>query len=233
MKAMYEHLTTFPAEGVKSVVNMFKLKGVTVGPKRIRRLLRLMCRETIYRRVNLTKSGKREYIKPYLLKHLQIERSNQVWCTDITYIPMPHGFMYLTAYMDVYSRKITGWGLSNTMTVDWCLEVMEQAIAKHGNPAIINSDQGCQYTSAKWHKFMNDRSIKISMDGKGRALDNVWIERFWSAIKYNHIYLNPVEDVLELWKGIDRYIRYYNNKIHQGTNDIPAQRHLASVKSAA
>ena len=129
MHIMDAHLTEHPDEGVVSVILMFQTIGIIVGPKRIRRLLRLMGRETIFRRKNLTKSGLKQYIKPYLLRNLSVVRSNQVWCTDITYIPMKHGFLYLTAYIDVYSRKIVGWGLSNTMTVDWCLDVLKRAIS--------------------------------------------------------------------------------------------------------
>jgi putative transposase len=138
-----------------------------------------MGRVTILRRKNLTKSGLKQYIKPYLLRNLSVISSNQVWCTVITYIPMKHGYLYLTAYIDVYSRKIVGWGLSNAITVDWCLDVLKRAISQHGGPEIINRDQGSQYTSSMWQSFMEQNGIQISMDGKCRALDNIWIERFW------------------------------------------------------
>jgi putative transposase len=132
----------------------------------------------MYRHKNLTKLGSKEYIKPYLLKDLKITHANQVWCTDITYVPMRKGFMYMSAIIDVYSRKIVGWSISNTMSAQWCKNVMEEAIRKHGKPEIVNSDQGSQYTSALWTQYLEQEGIRISMDGKGRALDNVWIERF-------------------------------------------------------
>lgn len=233
MEMMDRHLTDHPTEGVVSMVLMYKALGFLVGPKRIRRLMRLMGRETIFQRKNLTKSGLKAYIKPYLLKDLNITRANQVWCTDITYIPMRHGFMYLTAFIDVYSRKIVGWGLNNTMDTEWCLEVLEHAIATHGCPEIINSDQGSQYTSSMWQSFMDKNVIRISMDGKGRALDNVWIERFWKSVKYDHVYLNPVDDGIELWIGINGYISYYNLKIHHTTREAPAVRYQESIQLAA
>jgi putative transposase len=143
--------------------------------------------QTIYRKKNLTKNALKEFIKPYLLRGMQITRANQVWCTDITYIPMARGFMYLTAFIDVYSRRIVGWGISNTMSKQWCINVLKEAIQKNGTPEIINSDQGSQYTSFSWTNFLENQKIRISMDGKGRATDNTWIERFWKTIKHRYI----------------------------------------------
>lgn len=161
-----------------------------------------MGRQTIYRRKNLTKAVLKEYIRPYLLKGLKVTHANQVWCTDITFIPMEQGFMYLTAIMDVYSRIIVGWSISNTMTAQWCKLILEEAIATHGKTLILNSDQGGQYTSALWARYLEDQHIQISMDGKGRALDNVWIERFWKSLKYDYVYLNPADDGFELYEGV-------------------------------
>ena len=210
---MDKHLTVHPTEGVISLVLFLIARHYPVGPKRIRRLLKIMGRETIYRRKNLTKLGMKEYIRPYLLNGLQITRATQVWCTDITYIPMRHGFMYLTAIIDVYSRKIVGWGISNSLAAQWCKNVLQEAISKYGEPEIINSDQGSQYTSALWTQYLEELGIKISMDGKGRALDNIWIERFWKSIMYNYIYLNPTDDGLELYEGVQDLIAYYNNLV--------------------
>ncbi len=137
-----------------------------------------------------------------MLKNLNVIRTNLIWCSDITFCPMKYGSLYLTAYIDVYSRKIVGWGLSNTLTVDWCLLVLKRAIPQHECPEIINSDQGSQYTSSMWQSFMEQNGIQISMDGKGRALDNIWIERFCKSIKYDHIYLNPADDGRALKAGI-------------------------------
>lgn len=221
MNLMDKHLLVHPTEGVVSMVNWLKEKGYPVGPKRIRRLFKLMGHHTLYRRKNLTKGALREFIKPYLLKGIKVTHANQVWCTDITYIPMAKGFMYMTAFIDVYSRKIVGWGISNSMSKKWCLEVLKDAINRYGKPEIINSDQGSQYTSSAWTNFLEDNGIKISMDGKGRATDNTWIERFWKTLKYNHIYLNPADNGMELLDGVKSYIDYYHRKTHQSLSKSP------------
>jgi putative transposase len=233
MEMMDKHLTEHPTEGVVSLVLFLIARNYPVGPKRIRRLLKIMGRETLYRRKNLTKLGLRQFIRPYLLNGLTIDRPNQVWCTDITYIPMKKGFMYLTAIIDVYSRKIVGWSISNSLSARWCRSMLEEAIAEHGNPEIVNSDQGTQYTSALWTQYLERLSIKISMDGKGRALDNVWIERFWKSIKYDYIFLNPADDGFELYEGVQNHIAYYNDKIHHTTRQSPNQRHHETIKTAA
>lgn len=233
MRVMDRHLAKHPTEGVVSMVYLLTGLGYIVGPKRIRRLFRLMGHGTLYRRKNLTRSGLREYIRPYLLRNLSIERPNQVWVTDITYIPMRKGFMYLTAVMDVYSRKILSWGLSNSQDAKWCRQVLEEAIRIYGKPEIINSDQGSQYTSALWINFLEEQGIKVSMDGKGRALDNVFIERFWKSIKYDYIYLNPCDDGFELAKGIQAHIGYYNRKVHHTTKQKPEERYRDGIKLAA
>ncbi len=197
---MDKHLTDHPTKGVVSLVLFFIARHYPVGPKRIRRLLKIMGRETLYRRRNLTKLGLKKFIKPYLLRGLDITRPNQVWCTDITYIPMRKGFMYLTAIIDVYSRRIVGWGISNSLSAQWCKNVLQEAISKYDKPQIINSDQGTQYTSALWTQYLESGGIQISMDGKGRALDNIWIERFWKSIKYDYVYLNRQMMVLNFMK---------------------------------
>lgn len=233
MTLMDKHLMKHPTEGVVSMVYYLKERGYPIGPKRIRRLFKLMGRETIYRRKNLTKAGLREFIKPYLLRGLQITHANQVWCTDITYIPMARGFMYLTAVIDVYSRKIMGWGISNSLDAKWCKQVLEDAISRHGKPEIVNSDQGAQYTSALWTQFLDKHQIQISMDGKGRATDNIWIERFWKSIKYGYIYLNPCDNRTELLEGVARYINYYNTKTHHTTKQSPNNRYNESTAQKA
>jgi putative transposase len=233
MSLMDKHLTVHPTEGVVSMVDWLQEQGYPVGPKRIRRMFKLMGHDTIYRRKNLTKGALREYIKPYLLRGLKIERANQVWCTDITYIPMAKGFMYMTAIIDVFSRKIMGWGISNSMTKQWCLNVLEAAIAENGVPEIINTDQGGQYTNPTWIHYLEEKKIKISMDGKGRATDNIWIERFWKTIKYNHIYLNPCDTGLELFEGVQTYIEYYHNKKHQTIGMKPNEAYSISLNQNA
>ena len=233
MSIMDRHLMQHPTEGVNSLVYLLRGMGFPIGPKRIRRLLKVMGRETLYRRKNLTKSGIREFKRPYLLRNMDITHANQVWCTDITYIPMKEGFMYMTAVMDVYSRKIMGWGISNTLEAKWCKQVLEDAIEEHGKPLIVNSDQGSQYTSALWTQYLEGNEIKISMDGKGRATDNIWIERFWKSIKYDHIFLNPADDGHELYVGVLAHIGYYHGKVHHTTIQSPNERYHQSINKIA
>jgi putative transposase len=165
--------------------------------------------------------GKKKYVYPYLLRNLTINRSNQVWETDITYIPMRNGFMYLTAIIDVYSRMIVGWGISNSLSKESVLEVIKQAVKDYGKPEILNSDQGSQFTCIEYVSYLKEEGIRISMDGKGRALDNIFIERFWRTIKYQHIYINPAEDGISLFKGIGSWIEYYNQfRVHQGIGRV-------------
>jgi len=233
MHLMDRHLLKHPTEGVLSMVDYLKEMGYPVGPKRIRRLFTIMGYQTLYRRKNLTKNALREFIKPYLLRGMKITHANQVWCTDITYIPMAKGFLYMTAFIDVYSRKIMGWGISNTMTKQWCLNVLQDAIERNGKPEILNSDQGSQYTSFAWTNFLEKSEIKISMDGKGRATDNAWIERFWKSLKYNYVYLNPCDNGLELFEGVQEYINYYHKKKHQTIKCSPEKMYEESINKKA
>ena len=234
MHLMDRHLQNHPTEGVVSMVDFLRDMGYPVGPKRIRRLFRLMGHQTIYRRKNLTKNALKEFIKPYLLRGLKVDHANQVWCTDITYIPMAKGFMYMTAFIDLYSRKIVGWGISNSMSKQWCLDVLNDAMARYDKPEIINSDQGSQYTSFAWTNHLEKEDIKISMDGKGRAIDNIFIERFWKSLKYNYVYLNPCDNGLELFEGVQNYIEYYNQKKHQSIKTSPNESYHESItKNAA
>jgi len=179
----------------------------------------------IYPKRNLSKLGMKNLIHPYLLKGLDIKRPNQVWAIDITYIPMKNGFLYLTAIIDVYSRYIVGWGLSNTLEAEASLSVLKQAIREHGKPEIINSDQGSQFTCEQWTAYLKDQDIRISMDGKGRALDNIFIERFWRTLKFDYVYLYPATDGLELYQGIKQFIHYYNHELHHQGIDrrVPAE----------
>lgn len=224
MRIMDEHYLEHPTEGVISMKDLLFTLGFVVNHKRVRRLLRLMGLMAIYPKRNLSKLGLKKYIHPYLLRGLDITRPNQVWSIDISYIPMKNGFLYLTAIIDVYSRYIVGWGISNTLEADATLSVLKQAISEHGKPGIINSDQGSQFTCEQWVSFLKEEDIQISMDGKGRVIDNIYIERFFRTLKYNHVYLHPANDGLELYQGIKTYIRYYNDrKPHQGIDhQIPA-----------
>lgn len=231
MRLMDEHNLKHPTSGVLRMQDYLIGLGFVVNHKRVRRLLRLMGILAIYPKRNLSKLGVAEYIRPYLLRGLKIERSNQVWAIDITYIPMKKGFLYLTAIIDVYSRFIVGWGISNSLEAKSIHEVLKEAIRQYGKPEIINSDQGSQFSCKEWIKYLEENGIKISMDGKGRATDNIYIERFWRTIKLDYIYLNPAEDGLELYKGIRGYMDYYNYKQrHQGIErQIPADRYRKSA----
>ena len=166
--------------------------------------------KTIYAYPKTTKRDPASYKYPYLLRNLTIERPNQVWQTDITYIPMWRGFMYMVAIIDVYSRKILNWSLSNSMTAEWCADLLQDTIDKYGKPEIHNSDQGSQFTSEIYIDILKKHEIQISMDGKGRALDNVYIERFWRSIKQEKIYLNPANGGLELYHNVRKYVDFYN-----------------------
>jgi len=212
MQLMDSHNMEHPDEGVRGMQNMLTNNSMQVNHKRIRRLMKLMDIKAIYPRKNLTAIAKGEYKYPYLLRGMEIDKPNQVWSIDITYIAMNKGFMYLTAIIDVYSRFIVGWSVSNSLDAEVSLNVLKVAIKQHGKPEIINSDQGCQYTSKLWTGYLNDPeiAIKISMDGRGRATDNIWIERFWRTIKRGYVYLNPADNGIELYRGVKRYITYYN-----------------------
>lgn len=225
MRLMDEHYLKHPSEGVLRVQDFLFSLGFLVNHKRVRRLLRRMGLMAIYPKRNLSRLGLAKYIRPYLLRGLNIDRSNKVWAIDITYIPMKNGFLYLTAIIDIYSRYIVGWGISNTLDAEASLSVMKQAIREHGKPEIINSDQGSQFTCEQWISLMQTEGIQVSMDGKGRAIDNIFIERFWRSLKYDYVYLNPANDGLELYQGIRDYMSYYNNDLHhQGIGRrIPAE----------
>ena len=183
-----------------------------MNEKHVRRLMRKMALETVYPKPSLSKPCKWNLRFPYLLRSLCIERPNQVWSTDITYIPMAKGFMYLCAVIDWHSRYILSWTLSNTLTTDFCVEAIKEAIRTHGKPEIINTDQGSQFTSDLFIEAVVGRDIKLSMDGKGRATDNIAIERFWRSLKYENIYLYGYENSLELYLGVAGYIDFYNTE---------------------
>lgn len=221
MNAIDRKFLDCPFYGVRRMTTFLnKDLGYKVNRKRVGRLYKKMGLETIYPKKDLSKRNKAHPIYPYLLKDLVIDRPNQVWETDITYIPLFRGFMYMVAIIDVYSRKIMNWSVSNTMNVEWCKEVYEDAIMMHGKPEILNSDQGSQFTSPVFTQVSIDNEIKISMDGKGRALDNIYIERFWRSIKYEWIYLNPANGGIQLYEGIKKYVEFYNNeRRHTCLND--------------
>ncbi len=217
MRLMDEYNLEHPTYGVLQMQDYLFVAGFIVNHKRVRRLLRKMGIMAIYPKKNLSKLGNAKYIRPYLLRGLQITKCNQVWEIDITYIPMAKGFMYLTAIIDVYSRYVVGWDISNSLEAENCLQVLKGAIKKYGKPEIVNSDQGSQFTSVMWTEYLDNESIRISMDGKGRAIDNIYIERLWRTVKQDYIYISPIENGLELNKGLKTFFEHYNkHKTHQG-----------------
>lgn len=216
MRRMDELFTDDPTAGVLSMQDRLLELGLKYGTRRIRRLLRKMCIEAIYPKKNLSRRLHAKYVHPYLLRGLKVERPNQVWAIDITYIPMKNGFMYLTAVIDLYSRFIVGWQISNTLEKETQTELLQASINRYGKPEIINSDQGSQYTCEHWISFLQEAGIRVSMDGKGRATDNAFIERWFRTLKHRHVYLHPAKNGLELYEGVDRFVRGYNRRAHQG-----------------
>lgn len=205
-----------PFYGVRRITKEMQNKGFNIGKKLVRRLIGIMDLETLYPKPKMTQQGKGHKIYPYLLKGLNIVQPNHVWETDITYIPMKHGYMYLMAIIDVYSRYVVGWSISNSMDKEWCVVVVNEAISRHGKPEIFNTDQGSQFTSELFTNTLLGHKIKISMDGKGRAIDNIFIERLWRSVKQENIYLNAYETGTDLYKGLKTYFYEYNYlRIHQ------------------
>lgn len=209
-----------PFYGVPRMTNhITEHYGYRVNKKRIARLYKTMDIKAIGPNPYTSKPGEVKYIHPYLLRGLKIERPNQVSAADITYIGMRGGYMYLFAVIDLYSRYITNWSLSNTMTAQWCNTTIKEAFYLHGKPEIFNTDQGSQFTSELHVSFLEKEKVKISMDGKGRAIDNIFIERFWRSIKQEYIYINPPNGGKELYDGIEEYMRFYNHeRSHQSLN---------------
>ena len=210
MEIMDKQFLETPWYGSRQMARSMKRQGHKCGRHRVRRLMRLMRLVPIYREPNTSKKHPAHKIWPYLLKDLSIDRPNQVWCVDITDIPMRRGFLYLVAIMDWYSRKVLSWRLSNSMEASFCVDALKEALVKYGPPEIMNSDQGSQFTSSDWLQTLTDAEVKISMDGRGRWVDNRMIERLWRSIKYECIYLNAFETGSEARAGIAKWMTYYN-----------------------
>lgn len=211
MKRIDELYMDNPAWGSRQMRDRLRLEGNKVNRKRIQRLMRIMVIEALYPKKNLSRPHPDHKVYPYLLRGLDINRPDMVWCADITYIRLRHGFAYLVAVLDWHSRKVLSWELSNTMDVHFCVSALDKAIERFGKPEIFNTDQGSQFTSEKFTDILNDNKIRISMDGKGRALDNVIIERFWRSLKYEEVFLKEYSNMIECREGIADYIRKYNS----------------------
>jgi putative transposase len=201
-----------PFAGSRMLRDLLHAEGHTVGRRHVATLMKRMGIEAIYRRKNTSQPNPQHSVYPYLLRGLQIDRPNQVWATDITYIPMARGFVYLVAVIDWYTRKVLSWRLSNTLTTDFCVEALEEALAKYGTPEIFNTDQGCQFTSLEFTGVLTQHGIRISMDGKGRWRDNVFVERLWKSVKYEEVYLRAYDTLSAARSGLARYFQFYNTR---------------------
>jgi putative transposase len=229
MRLIDEQYYKTPFYGVRKITAWLQSQGYMVNKKRVKRLMDIVGWRTLYRGMRTSIAAKGHKIYPYLLKGLCINHVNQVWAMDISYIPMKSGFMFLTAIIDLHSRYVVHWSISNTMTAEWCAQVLEDAICMHGKPTIFNTDQGSQFTSDIFTAVLLGNTIQISMDGKGRAIDNIFIERLWRSVKYEDIYLKCYEDGLALYKGMEAYFDFYNReRLHQSLDyDTPAMRYLS------
>jgi len=212
MRLIDEQFLQTPFYGSRQMTRWLRRLGYTVGRKRVRRLMRQMGLMPIYQAPRTSLKHPEHKVYPYLLGHLTIDRPNRVWCADITYIPMRRGFLYLVAIMDWHSRKVLAWRLSNTMEASFCVEALEEALAKYGPPDIVNTDQGSQFTSLAWVEAVKGAGAKVSMDGQGRWMDNVFIERLWRSLKYECVYLHAWETGSQTRAGIGDWMAFYNTQ---------------------
>jgi len=229
--------TELPFAGARMLRDLLKLYGEKVGRKHVSTLMKKMGIEALYRKLNTSKKHPGHKIYPYLLRHLEVDRPNQVWAMDITYIPMARGFVYLAAVVDWYSRKVLSWRLSNTMDTSFCLEAVDEAIGHYGTPEIFNTDQGSQFTSEAFTEKLKKHNIRISMDGKGSWRDNVFVERLWRTIKYEEVYLKAYDSVREARESIGNYIDFYNRRRpHSSLDGVPPDtfyyQHLPQLMAA-
>ena len=216
-----------PFYGVPRMMDWLQTLGHAVNHKRVERLMRVMGLQAVVPGPHTSRPHPEHLVYPYLLRDLVVDRPNYVWCADITYVPMRRGFLYLVAVLDWYSRYVLAWALSNTLEVRFCLEAVDQALAG-GQPQIFNTDQGAQFTGAAFTGRLAEAKIRISMDGRGRALDNVFVERLWRSVKYEEVYLRDYADGTEAWQGLDRYFAFYNTaRRHQSLGRrTPAEVHF-------
>ena len=212
MRRIDELHLNYPFAGSRMLRDMLSQQGLEVGRRHVRTLMRRMGIETLYRKPNTSNPAPGHKIYPYLLRGLSITRPNQVWAMDITYIPMARGFVYLAAVVDWFSRRVLAWRVSITMDTSFCIEALDEALSQYGKPEIFNTDQGSQFTSEAFTGRLKDEGIKISMDGKGRWADNVFVERIWRSLKYEHVYLHAYESVGEARHKIGSYFTFYNSK---------------------
>lgn len=216
MRQIDEQYLATPFYGSRRMVAVLRRDGWVVNRKRVRRLMRVMRIEAIYQRPNTSQRHPDHQVYPYLLRGLVIDRPNQVWCADITYIPLAKGFVYLVAVMDWFSRRVLAWRLSTGMETGFCVEALREALDRYGSPTIFNTDQGVQFTSTEFTGLLVANNVRISMDGKGRYLDNIFIERLWRSLKYEDIYIKAYASVSEARRGIGGWLTFYNDsRLHQ------------------
>jgi len=212
MRLIDEIHLQLPFYGSRRLRDELETRGHSLNRKRVQRLMRQMGLRALYPRPRTSQPGKGHKIYPYLLRDLRVERANQVWASDICYLPMAKGFMYLVAIMDWHTRRVLSWRVSNTLDSEFCVEALEEALKRFGPPEIFNTDQGAQFTSEAFTEVLKDHGIEISMDGKGRWVDNVFVERLWRSVKYEDVYLRAYETPTELRAGLTRYFAFYNTR---------------------
>jgi len=232
MRRIDELHLAHPFFGARRLARMLQRAGQSVGRLHVATLMRLMGIEAIYRKKRTSNPAQGHKIYPYLLRDVTIERANQVWATDITYLPMAKGFAYLVAIVDLYSRKVLAWRVSNAMTTDFCLEALQEALSRYGAPEILNTDQGSQFTAEEFTAALLARGVRVSMDGKGRWVDNVFVERLWRSVKYEHIYLHAHETIRELKIALKGYFDFYNaSSPHQSLDYVtPDEKYFGHDK---
>jgi putative transposase len=212
MRRIDELHLDYPFAGSRMLRDLLRGEGIGIGRRRVATLMNRMGIEAIYRRPNTSKPAPGHKIYPYLLRKLAVVRPNQVWAMDITYIPMARGFVYLAAVIDWFSRRVLAWRLSITMEAEFCIEAVEEALARHGKPEIFNTDQGSQFTSIAFTGLLRDNAIAISMDGRGSWRDNIFVERLWRSVKYEEVYLRAYDSVSQARASLGRYLDFYNRK---------------------
>jgi putative transposase len=225
MRRIDELHLDYPFAGSRMLRDLLRGEGVGIGRQRVARMMKRMGIEALYRKPNTSKPAPGHKIYPYLLRGVAVERPNQVWAMDITYIPMARGFVYLAAVVDWFSRRVLAWRVSITLEVAFCLDAVEEALARHGRPEIFNTDQGSQFTSQDFTGLLFDNAIAISMDGKGAWRDNVFVERLWRSVKYEEVYLRAYDSVAEARASIRRYLDFYNRKRPHSSLDARTPDH--------
>ena len=230
MRVIDETWLAYPVFGSRQMARWLRRQGYPVNRKRVRRLMRLMGLEAIYRKPNLSRKHPSNPVFPYLLRELKIDRPNQVWAMDITYVPIQGGFIYLCAVIDWYSRAVLAWELSNTLDAGFCVRAVQRALAQFGVPEIFNTDQGCQFTSAEFTQPLLAAGVKLSMDGKGRCLDNVFVERLWRTVKYHEIYLKSYRSQVEADTNLATFFRFYNERRPHSAHDRPVGQHFTPME---